>query len=299
MPVGALLVLFFLVSACASLDHTSSYESLRTRSVQLRKKVAEQSRLLPDENASDMIKTLNQELQSIVREMVEISKADTIFFQKGSAAEKAIERARKRDYARRLNEEKKRQREEDFMYVQNLRKMELVDKTATELLSRARYHGLDDYEMVRVHDLIEQYRALEANYIFNGTDMHSAETQKRMIEKFIGDSQSVEVTNIQRQKEILDRSIQELAARGVSFMCRSEMKTLDEMLAVYRENGIQLIELSNSKASAELLQDITAAQKAAQSQKLVIEKYIGTTKQSSPCAKASSNRYYVPKMSSS
>jgi hypothetical protein len=62
----------------------------------------------------------------------------------------------------------------------------------------------------------------------------AAQAQRRFIEKFIGDSQAIEITNKQRQKELLDRTIQELAARGVSFMCRSEMKTLDEMLSVYR-----------------------------------------------------------------
>lgn len=62
----------------------------------------------------------------------------------------------------------------------------------------------------------------------------SAEAHKRMIEKFIGDSQAIEITNMQRQKELLDRTVQELAARGVSFMCRSEMNVLDKMLDVYR-----------------------------------------------------------------
>ena len=133
----------------------------------------------------------------------------------------------------------------------------------------------------------------------------AAQTQRRQIEKFIGDSQSIEITNKQRQKELLDRTIQELAARGVSFMCRSEMKVLDDMLALYRchsfstcdvcfsksylslisfcrEYGLQLIEYSNSKSNA--VEEISATQKATQAQKLNIEKYIGTTKSTSKCS---------------
>jgi len=128
--------------------------------------------------------------------------------------------------------------------------------------------------------------------------LKAAQSQRRFIEKFIGDSQAIEITNKQRQKELLDRTIQELAARGVNFMCRSEMKTLDEMLAVYREFGFHLIELSNSKdTSSSSSEQMAAAQKATQSQKLLIEKYIGNTKTTSKCANVAKRHFQTKGLS--
>lgn len=181
---------------------------------------------------------------------------------------------------------------EDFNYIQNMRKMQLVDKTVRELQSRAIFHGLDEYGTNRVNDLLNEYRMLEADYIFNGTNVQAAQAQKRFIEKFIGDSQAIEITNKQRQKELLDRTIQELAARGVSFMCRPEMKELDRMLAVYRDFGFQLIELSNSKDSTASSAELMAQyQKSTQTQKLAIEKYIGSTKSTSKCGNIAKRHY--------
>jgi hypothetical protein len=67
--------------------------------------------------------------------------------------------------------------------------------------------------------------------------LQAAQAQRRAIEKFIGDRQAVEVTNARRQRELLDRTVQELAARGAGFMCRPEMRALDDMLAQYRCAG--------------------------------------------------------------
>jgi hypothetical protein len=70
---------------------------------------------------------------------------------------------------------------------------------------------------------------------------------------------------------------------------------------LFREHGSRLIEHSNSEHAGALAVQIASAQKAAQAQKLAIEKFIGTTKaaSSSPCssrqAAAASRRHLSPR----
>lgn len=123
------------------------YENLLAHTSYLRKEIANLSRLLPDQTASDRVKEINVELQETIRSTIEISQQSTITTSRGYAAEQAIERARKRDNIRRLATEKKRREEEDFKYIQNMRKMELVDNTVEELRTRAVFHGLNEYGM--------------------------------------------------------------------------------------------------------------------------------------------------------
>jgi hypothetical protein len=123
------------------------YENLLARSAYLRKEIATLSRLLPDKSASDRIKQSNLELQQTIRDTLEISQHSTNTASRGFAAEQAIERARKRDTIRRLETDKKKREVEDFTYVQNMRKMELVENTVVELQSRAVFHGLNEFGM--------------------------------------------------------------------------------------------------------------------------------------------------------
>jgi len=263
-------------------EYRDDFRDMMMRSENIRRNIASLSSRLPHDEVSESIKHLNDELQIVTRSMVDMSRSAP---RESHAAELAIERAQKRNSKIRYEMEMKRREEENLQYVQNMRKMQLVDNTVAELKHRAALHGLDNFDMKRVSELLYEYRNMEADYIFNGTNMLGAQTQKRFVEKFIGDSQAVEVTNKQRQKELLERTVQELAARGVSFMCRDEMKTLDAMLSTYRNQVLQLIELTYSKHSSEA-QEVAAAQKASQAQKLMIEKFIGTTKRSSTCASA-------------
>ena len=176
------------------------YETLLAHSSNLRKEIAKLSRLLPDESASDRVKQINIELQETIRSTIAISQQSTTTVSRSYAAEQAIERARKRDNIRRLESEKKKREVEDFNYIQNMRKMELVDNTVVELQSRAAFHGLNEYGMSllnaiyslfysfnlfmyvmyvphrlvgtsRVEELLREYRMMEADYIFNGTNV--------------------------------------------------------------------------------------------------------------------------------
>lgn len=257
------------------------YQDLLAKSSGIKKEIAKLSPLLPEESASTRIKMLNAELQETIHESLTLISQSSITAQGASA--KAIERARKREDVRRMEADKEKRRVEDMKYVENMRKMEIVQKMVVELQSRAVLHGLDNAASNRVNDMLDEYRIMEAEYIFNGSDIQAAQAQRRLIEKFIGDSQAIEVTSKQRQKELLERNIQEFAARGISAMCKSEMKVLDEMLAKYREYGLKYIEITNSKDPTSLAEEITAVRKAKQSQKLSIEKFIGTTKSSSNC----------------
>lgn len=126
-------------------DDRAKYEHLLSKSAYLRKEIANLSRLLPDERASDRIKEFNSQLQQSIRDTLEISQQSSKSRAQGFAAERAVERARKRDAVRHLAEEKKRREEEDFNYIQNMRKMNLVDNTVADLQSRAVFHGLDSF----------------------------------------------------------------------------------------------------------------------------------------------------------
>ena len=123
------------------------YESLLATSASLRKDIAVLSRLLPDDMASNQIKELNVQLQQTIRDTLEISQQSGTSGSRRSAADRAVERARRRQSIRQLEETKKRREVEDFNYIQNMRKMQLVDKTVRELQSRAIFHGLDEYGM--------------------------------------------------------------------------------------------------------------------------------------------------------
>jgi hypothetical protein len=127
-------------------EDRSRFESLLARSGELRKEIASLSRLLPAERASERIKQINVDLQQTLRETVDISRHSS-GTARGSAAERAIERARKRDAIRRLAADKQRREQEDFHYVQNMRKMELVEHAVAELQARAAVHRLDAFGM--------------------------------------------------------------------------------------------------------------------------------------------------------
>lgn len=126
-------------------DDRPKFEDLMKQSNDIRREIATLSRSLPNESASDQIKEKNDILQSIIRAMLEISQVDSANLRRNPAAERAIERARQRDAIRRSEAEKKKKEEEDVTYVQNLRKMELVDHTVSDLFSRAKTLGLNDY----------------------------------------------------------------------------------------------------------------------------------------------------------
>lgn len=129
-------------------EDRTQYEQLLAQSALIRKEIARLSRLLPEENASERIKQLNTDLQETIRSTIAISQQSTNTASRKIAAERAIERAKKRDAIRRLEVEKKKREEEDFNYIQNLRKMELVDNTVEELQSRAVIHGLNEFGTV-------------------------------------------------------------------------------------------------------------------------------------------------------
>lgn len=128
------------------------YEDLLAKSSSLRREVASLSRLLPEETATERLKQVNVELQQALRATVSMEQAaSSSSNSQGSAADRAIERARKRNSIIRLEAEKKRREVEDFDYVQNMRKMELVDKTVAELQARAMVHRLDEFGASDTH----------------------------------------------------------------------------------------------------------------------------------------------------
>lgn len=126
-------------------DDRARYEFLLSRSAQIRKEIAKLTRLLPDVDASNRIKDYNEDLQQTIHDTLDITQQSTNTGSRGYAAERAVERARKREEIRNHAEAKKRREEEDFTYIQNVRKMQLVENTVAELQSRAVFHGLDEY----------------------------------------------------------------------------------------------------------------------------------------------------------
>lgn len=136
-------------------DDRARYEFLLSRSAQIRKEIAALSRLLPDADASNQIKDFNEELQQTIHDTLEITQQSTNVGSRRYAAERAVERARKREELRVQAEAKKRREEEDFTYIQNVRKMQLVENTVSELQSRAMFHGLDVYGMCYSVDVFD------------------------------------------------------------------------------------------------------------------------------------------------
>ena len=85
-----------------------------------------------------------------------------------------------------------------------------------------------------------------------------------------------------KPKSYVNRSVgYYLVGCDLSFRCYGSLISSSVFV---REYGIHLIELSNSKDTSSSSEQMSAAQKATQSQKLLIEKYIGNTKTSSKCA---------------
>ena len=126
-------------------DERVKYESLLVKKSQIRKEIATLSRLLPDESASNRIKELNIELQDIFQESLVLSTQSTGVTTRSFAAQRALERAQRRQAVRRLEEDKVRRQVEDFNYIQNIRKMEIVESAIIELQSRVELHGLNEF----------------------------------------------------------------------------------------------------------------------------------------------------------